>query len=254
MTSEKAPVVLLHNACASGRLWADVVPLLSGAHDVRTPTLLGHRGGPPIERRPATVTDMVDAAERYLDGHGLVRPHIAGVSVGGWVAIELARRGRAESVCAFSPAGFWWDSDSHEQVLGKIRRLRTLIRVARPAAPLTLRFAIVRRVGLRAGACHGDRLDAARTLEVMDDSLDCPFMDHYAPDEHVAPLDPVPCPITLAWAEFDRLVPAATYGRNARKLLPGATWVLLPGVGHLAPVDDPALVARTIVTATRVAR
>jgi pimeloyl-ACP methyl ester carboxylesterase len=91
---------------------------------------------------------MVDAAERYLDERGLARPHLAGNSLGGWVAIELARRGRAASVCAFSPAGFWWDSDSHEQVLRKIRWARAQERVARPIAPLVW-VAIVRRLGFR---------------------------------------------------------------------------------------------------------
>ena len=195
---------------------------------------------------------MVDAAERFLDEHGLARPHLAGNSLGGWVAIELARRGRAASVCAFSPAGFWWDSDSHEQVLGQIRRKRALARVARPIAPLVLRSAAVRRLGLREVACNGDRLTAARVVESMDDSIDCPFMDDYSPDEQAEPLDPLPCPVTLAWAQFDRLVPAATYGQTARERLPGAAWMLLPGVGHVPMIDDPDLVARTIMAVTGV--
>jgi len=253
VTSEKSPLVLLHDATASGRIWQDIVPLLSEHHDVHAPTLLGHRGGPAIQRRAARVSDMVDAAERYLDEHDLARPHLAGNSLGGWVAIELARRGRAASVCAFSPAGFWWDSHSHEQVLGQIRRIRAQARVARPIAPLTLRFAVARRLALRKGACHGDRLTAARVLELMDDSIDCPFMDDYSPDEQAEPLDPLPCPVTLAWAQFDRLIPAATYGRTARERLPGATWTILPGVGHVAAIDDPALVARTIMAVTGVA-
>lgn len=193
---------------------------------------------------------MVDGVQRYLDERGLARPHLAGNSLGGWVAIELARRGRAASVCAFSPAGFWWDSNSHEQVLARIRRSRALAPVARPIAPLVLRSAAVRRIGLREIACHGDRLTAARVLEWMDDSIDCPFMDHYSPDEQVEPLDPLSCPVTLAWAQFDHLVPAATYGQTARERLPGAMWVLLPGVGHVPMVDDPDLVARTILAVT----
>jgi pimeloyl-ACP methyl ester carboxylesterase len=240
----------MHGATGSGRIWQDIVPLLSEHHDVHAPTLLGHRGGPAIQRRPASVSDMVDAAERYLDEHGLARAHLAGNSLGGWVAIELARRGRAASVCAFSPAGFWWDSDSHERVFGQIRRARAVARIARPIAPLVLRSAVARRLGLREVACHGDRLTAARVLELMDDSIDCPFMDDYSPDELVEPLDPLPCPVTLAWAQFDRLVPAATYGQTSRERLPGATWVLLPGVGHIPMVDDPDLVARTIMAVT----
>ena len=253
MTGPKPPLVLMHGVTCSGRIWQDVVPLLSEHHDVHAPTLLGHRGGPAIQRRPARVSDMVDAAERYLDEHAMARPHLAGNSLGGWVAIELARRGRAASVCAFSPAGFWWDSDSHKQLVGLIRRKRAQARVGRPIAPLVLRSAVARRLGWREGACHGDRLTAARALEFLDDSLDCPFMDYYSPDEQAEPLDPLPCPVTLAWAQFDRLVPAATYGQTARERLPSATWVLLPGVGHLLMVDDPALVARTIMTATGVA-
>jgi pimeloyl-ACP methyl ester carboxylesterase len=253
VTSAESPLVLLHGAIASRRIWQDIVPLLSEHHDVHAPTLLGHSGGPAIQRRPARVSDIVDAAERCLDEHGLARPHLAGNSLGGWVAIELARRGRAASVCACSPAGFWWDSDSHEQVLGQIRRTRAQCRVARPIAPFALRSAAIRRLGLREGACHGDRLSAVRVLELMDDAIDCPFMDDYSPDEQADLMDPLPCPVTLAWAQFDRLVPAATYGQTARKRLPGATWVLLPGVGHIAMIDDPDLVARTILAVTGVA-
>ena len=159
---------------------------------------------------------------------------------------------RRERLRFLSPAGFWWDSDSHKQVLRQIRWARALARVARPIAPLVLRSAVARRLGFRKAACHGDRLTAARVLEVMDDDNNCPFMDDYSPDEQAEPLDPLPCPVTLAWAQFDRLVPAATYGQTARERLPGATWVLLPGVGHIPMVDDPDLVARTIMAVTGV--
>ena len=85
---------------------------------------------------------------------------------------------------------------------------------------------------------------------MIDDSLDCPFMGEYRPDEWAHPLDPLPCPVTLAWAQLDRLIPAATYGSTARQRLPDATWMLLPDVGHIPMIDDPDLVARTILTVT----
>ena len=87
----------------------------------------------------------------------------------------------------------------------------------------------------------------------MDDSIDCPFMDDYSPDEQAEPLDPLPCPITLAWAQFDRLVPAETYGHTARERLPALRGCSCPGVGHLPMVDDPDLVVRTIMAVTGVA-
>lgn len=253
VSSEKPALVLLHGVTGSGRIWRDVVPLVSERHDVHAPTLPGHHGGPAIQRRPATVSELVDAVAGYLDEHDLQRPHLAGNSLGGWVSIELARRGRATSVCAFSPAGFWWDRKSHQRLVRQINRSRLLGRVARPLAPVTLRSALVRRLGLRAVACHGDRLTAARVLQFVDDAGDCPFMDDYAADEQAAPLDPLPCPITLAWSQFDRLVPAATFGRTARDRLPAAGWVLLPGVGHIPMIDNPDLVARTILGVTAAA-
>jgi pimeloyl-ACP methyl ester carboxylesterase len=121
MASDKPPLVLLHGTAMSGNAWQDVVPLLSDHHEAFTPTAFGHRGGPPVQRRPATITDVVDAAERYLDERGLERPHLAGNSLGGLVAIELARRGRAATVCAFSPAGFW-SAGFQALAMGKIQR------------------------------------------------------------------------------------------------------------------------------------
>ena len=64
MGSDKPPLVLLHGITMSGNAWQEVVPLLSDHHEVFTPTALGHRRGPPVQRRPATITDVVDAAER----------------------------------------------------------------------------------------------------------------------------------------------------------------------------------------------
>src|SRR4051812_17818889 len=73
VTSERSPLVLLHSATTSGRIWQDIVPLVSEHHDVHAPTLLGHCGGPAMQRRPAGISDMVDAAENYLDENGLAR-------------------------------------------------------------------------------------------------------------------------------------------------------------------------------------
>ena len=103
--SGKPALVLLHPFLLSGNVWQDVVPLLSSYHQVFTPTLLGHRGGPPVQRRPVTIWDVIDAAEEYLNEHGLQRPHLVGNSAGGFVALELARRGRAApcSHCAHLP-------------------------------------------------------------------------------------------------------------------------------------------------------
>jgi pimeloyl-ACP methyl ester carboxylesterase len=118
------------------------VPLLSSYHQVFTPTLLGHRGGPPVQRRPVTIWDVIDAAEQYLNEHGLQRPHLVGNSAGGFVALELARRGRAATVCALSPAGFWSTADgSKSRADNKVHRIATMCRLAIPVGPLIFKSA-----------------------------------------------------------------------------------------------------------------
>jgi pimeloyl-ACP methyl ester carboxylesterase len=55
-------------------------------------------------------------------------------------------------------------------------------------------------------------------------------------------------PVTIAWAAKDRMTPPHQAER-ARKLLPHANFVTLPGCGHAAMVDDPQLVAQVILDA-----
>ena len=69
-------------------------------------------------------------------------------------------------------------------------------------------------------------------------------------EAQIAPLDPPPCPITLAWAAEDLLFPVDLYGTRARELIPGARFIVLDDVGHVPMFDDPQLVAETILAVT----
>jgi pimeloyl-ACP methyl ester carboxylesterase len=247
------PLVLLHGLGMSPRAWDNVQPLLEPHHEVVALTTLGHRGGVAASRRPVTIGDLVDEAERALDEHTLERPHIAGNSLGGWMAIELARRGRARSVCALSPAGSW-TAGTAEQTDGvrKIRRSLMLARFGR-ALPMSLllRLAIVRRLVLRDIAEHGERLTPAQAAEATRDLLGCEIADDMLSlDEGIAPLEPLPCSVTLAWSGEDKLLPLEINATVARSRLPQAHFVVIPGVGHVAMIDDPAAVARTILRTT----
>jgi pimeloyl-ACP methyl ester carboxylesterase len=241
------PVVLFHGVTGSETMWRNVIPRLAPFYDTIALTALGHRGGHP-GRPGASVQDLVDDAERSLDELGLERPHLAGNSLGGWMAIELARRGRAASVCALSPAGFW-DTAAGEHLDGarKLRRAVGLARRTRKVMPWAARLALVRRIALHDNAVHGERVTRGDLLEVIDDVLACTLCDELlSTEEQIAPLDPLPCPIVLAWSGRDRILPPGTSGARARLLLPQATWKLIPDVGHAPMFDDPQLVAQTI--------
>jgi pimeloyl-ACP methyl ester carboxylesterase len=239
----------------SGAAWRETAPLLAANHTVYTPSALGHRGGPAVQRRPATIWDVIDASERYLDEKQLDRPHLAGHSMGGFVALELARRGRAASVCAFSPGGFWSD-DLRTRNMKEVRRRVALGRLMRPLTPLVMKSPFVRQRALRLGALRGDRLSVNRAVEIVEEPFDCTILDDIFnnADEYVKSMDPLPCPITVAWAEKDTVLPLELYEAAVREALPGAIFTVLPDVAHVPMLDDPELVARTILTVTGAAK
>ena len=100
------PLVCLHGFLDTWRTWELVLPQLERHHDVLAPTLAGHAGGPPIEAEVSD-TALVGAVERAMDEAGFETAHVAGKLLGGYVALQIAARGRAETVVAFAPAGGW---------------------------------------------------------------------------------------------------------------------------------------------------
>jgi pimeloyl-ACP methyl ester carboxylesterase len=240
----------LHGILCGERVWGNVVALLAGHHDVSIPTMLGHNGGPPARLRPASIEHVVDDAERLLDELGLAKAHLAGNSMGGWVALELARRGRALTVCALSPAGMWGADTGGQRVSVLLRAMRDTRR-SRGILPLAARSGRIRRWALRNNALHGERVSPAEFLALTGDVIGCQIgEDLLASDARLASLDPPPCPITLAWSGQDRIFPVEVYRSRARDLIPAANFIVLDGVGHVPMLDDPQLVAQTILAVT----
>ncbi|WAJ44830.1 alpha/beta fold hydrolase [Mycobacterium sp. Aquia_216] len=119
--------------------WQEVIPHLCAHHEVSAPNAVGHPGGPAEKSRPVRIGEFVDTVEQHLNDYGLGRPHLAGNSLGGYIAIELARRGRAVTVCAFSPAAFWTADDGLQaQLLKKFKIARTIARITRSLSPLVM--------------------------------------------------------------------------------------------------------------------
>lgn len=245
-----APLVLLHGVTGSARMWREVMPLLAPHYDVVATTALGHRGGPTRGAEPTQIRDIVDDAERSLDRLGFARAHLAGNSMGGWVALELARRGRALSVCALSPAGVWEAGGQH-RASHKLRSARDSSRVSRWLLPLLARSARFRRWALRDNAVRGELVSREELLAMIDDMLGCAVSeDLLRTTEALTPLEPS-CPVTLAWCGEDRLFPVHLHRERAEALVPSARFSILRDVGHVPMLDNPGLVAQTILESCR---
>lgn len=246
-----SPIVLLHGAMSSARVWEAVLPALDARHRVFAPTLAGHLGGPALSVAPAAVVEgIVDSMCRQLDEAGIDTPHIVGNSLGGWVALELARRGRARSVLALSPAGAWRSPRDLTRLLALFRAGAALTR--RKNLPKLANNKRVRRILLRAMAEHADRMTPAQVAAAFEDSVGCTVLTDLLKGAReagaIAPFTRLGCPIRIAWAGSDRALPFMRYGAPMLAAVPGAEFTILPDVGHVPMIDDPVLTAATILT------
>jgi pimeloyl-ACP methyl ester carboxylesterase len=247
------PLLLLHGVLGSSTMWSRVTPLLGGYHDVIALTALGHRGGPAASTGPVLIRHVVDDVERALDRLQLEKTHVAGNSMGGWIALELARRGRALSVCALSPAGLW-EPGAEPRAAVKLERIVALTRWTRWLLPCLAWSSTFRRIALRDNATQSAHVDRTDMLAIADDALQCTIRrDLFASPEYCEPLR-ADCPVTVAWAEFDRIFPVVQYLPVARKRFPNARCVVMEGVGHVPMFDDPAAVAVMILSTVRTAQ
>lgn len=84
-----SPLLLLHGGLGSGEMFAPILPVLAAEHQVILPDLQGHGRTADIER-PLDVRTMADDIAALIDHLGLDRPAVAGYSLGGGVAMQLA--------------------------------------------------------------------------------------------------------------------------------------------------------------------
>jgi pimeloyl-ACP methyl ester carboxylesterase len=137
---EGPPLLLLHGFTDTWRTWEPVLPLLEQRFEVLAPTLVGHAGGPAFVDGEASDAAIVDALEALLDEAGWEAPAIAGNSLGGYVGLHLAARGRARSVVALAPAGGWMPEDpAGAETLRYFRVMAKMVREAAPHADYTSR-------------------------------------------------------------------------------------------------------------------
>ncbi|PZG16350.1 alpha/beta fold hydrolase [Nonomuraea aridisoli] len=102
------PLILVHGIGHHRRTWLPVLDRLAAARTVIAVDLpgFGASAGLP-EPIPYTAESLADAVESFCVRLGVREPHVAGHSLGGYIALELASRGVVRTATALSPVGFW---------------------------------------------------------------------------------------------------------------------------------------------------
>lgn len=235
------PLVLLHGLGGERHVWAPVLDALAAHRTLIVPDLPGFGASPAlpsaIKPTPAVLASVV---ADLLDELGLGAPDVAGNSLGGWVALELALRRRARTVTALCPAGFWSRplGPRRDTALKTARALRGLVPALTHVGPL-------RRAALGGVIAHPERVpprDAARMIGAYASAPGFAAVNAAMRAGRFARIADVPVPVTVAWGERDRLV------SPPRELPIGVRSLLLPGCGHLPMWDDPGLVTQVILT------
>jgi len=244
-------MVGLHGFTDTWRTWELVLPALERRHDVLAPTLVGHAGGPALEG-PVTAATLPDAVERAMDAAGFATAHLVGNSLGGFVALQLAARGRAESVVALAPAGGWARGDSaFRETLAHFPAMQAQVRGAIAHVEALVATPQGRRLATRFITTNFGHLPPELLVHQALGVVGCrglgPMVDFATREGYDLDAAAIDCPVRIVWGTEDRLLPwPSAAARFRTDWLPHADWVELDGVGHCPQLDVPTETAHLI--------
>ena len=244
-------MVLLHGMGHRRQAWNAVLGMLTPHRTVITVDLPGHGASPPLrgiaDGRQA-VHAITEEILAFFDELGLDRPHVAGNSLGGALALLAGAAGRAATVTGLSPAGFWaspWHFGYAKAVFMSAQLVGSAVR---PLVPTLARSTFGRSI------MDGPFIATPSRMTPEQAAADALAFFSARPtvtavlSRRVSFTEPIPAgvPVTIAWGTKDRLLPPSQ-ARVARRRLPHARFVLLVGCGHVPMTDNPGLVVRVLL-------
>jgi pimeloyl-ACP methyl ester carboxylesterase len=238
------PLILIHSLGTDRHVWAPVLDALAAERNVVAVDLPGFGASRELSSdAPPSPARLAEAVARFARVLGLERPHVAGNSLGGWVALELAVAGHARSATAIAPAGLW------PRPLGPRPSVaRGAARAALPALSQLLASPRARELALAATMAHPERVsreDAVRLVRAYAQAPGYETVNAAMRSGRFEDLASIDVPVTLAWPDRDRLV-----GRPAQ-LPANVRNVVLHGCGHVPMWDDPEQVAAVLLAGSR---
>ncbi|HEV7654831.1 MAG TPA: alpha/beta hydrolase [Mycobacteriales bacterium] len=237
-------IVLLHALAAPPAMWAAQRTALGAAgHRVLTPALGGH-GDRPHPDGPPSMDLLVDELVAELDRADAGPVWLAGCSLGGYVALALLRRA-PERVRGLALLATRAEPD---EPADRDRRLGFAAAMADPAARATVvPAAAAALVGATTRNRRPELAAAVRTAAEAVDPAAVAWCQRAAASraDGTAELARFSGPGLALVGEEDELVSRAEVERVAAAL-PAGRLVVLPGVGHLSPLEAPDAVTAAL--------
>ncbi|MET0128429.1 MAG: alpha/beta hydrolase [Solirubrobacterales bacterium] len=249
-----SPMVCLHGFTDTWRSWELILPQLEAEHDVLALTLAGHAGGPPIEGEISNEV-LADGVERAMDEAGFETAHIVGNSLGGYVSLQIAERGRATTVVALAPSGGWAD-DSYRDALAFFRTMHPMLEAAAPYADALLATPEGRRQATEFVTTNYEHIPAELLGHQLRSAVACegfiPMIEFGERGDWSLEPERITCPVRIVWGTEDKILPWPSAATRFREdWVPNADWVVLDGIGHCPQLDVPTETAQLILDFTR---
>lgn len=247
------PILLLHPFLLSQSVWKYVAPQLAqtGRYEVFAPTMAGHHGGAhaPVLLDVATLADDV---ERRLDEIGWCTAHIVGNSLGGWVAFELERRGRARTLTGIAPAGGWSRfTPAKYEIIAKFMAALPVVLATAAFRQQLLKLPLTKQISYLAVSATPEVLNDSDRHDLIEDLAHCPayfkLMVKALTTAGLMEIKNSRTPTQLVICEKDRVLPTPRFTRHfTASLAPDAVVKTLKGVGHVPMFEAPDTITQVI--------
>jgi pimeloyl-ACP methyl ester carboxylesterase len=235
----------MHGITSSRAAWAPLIGALVDKFDVLAIDLPGHGESPPTT---ATTPEWAEEVAALLDSEGIGKALLVGHSAGGWTALEMAKRGRAEAVLALMPAGLWRKRSPVVTGLALNANWYMTRFWGDAVVSTALRSRLVRSVTLRdVSARPGDvpaeaAIASARTVRTSSD-----FRRHFSQGSRIRfeGGQEIDVPIKVVWGDKDRIA-RVHKSRNVDQLPPHTEVETWENCGHMPMWDTPDKLLATI--------
>ncbi|MDO9352755.1 MAG: alpha/beta hydrolase [Solirubrobacteraceae bacterium] len=254
VAGEGPTLLLMHGVLHRRKAWDAVLPLLVPHRRVVTVDLPGHGSASPLDMSgPSIIRQFLDPLDELVDqlsetGNPV---HVAGNSLGGWLALALAAQGGVASATALSPAGFWVNDADRIRAMATFRLVRAFARLGRQHTPRLMRIPPIRNLGLAPFFAHPSRVSYETAIVDMQSLLDSPLISGHGLDfppnaDDLPPISEPAVPVTCAWGKRDVCLPIYQ-SRRVHQYFPHANLIVVPGVGHVPMTDNPGLIAAILL-------
>jgi pimeloyl-ACP methyl ester carboxylesterase len=218
------PFVYLHSTLGESFMWFPFFKAWAKQFRVLVPTHPGFGKSEGFDQID-TIEDMAFHYIELLDALELDEVILGGVSLGGWIAAEVACRWpeRVKKLWIADAPGLWVDEQPLPDMFRWINE-RDKIREMLFHDPHGAMASLV----IKDSPDEQTMLNAYQALTVLARLVwERPYNPKLA-----ARLRRVKCPTLLLWGENDKLIPPA-YGKAYQQHLPHAEFKLIPNCGHL---------------------